>query len=188
MNIGIAADGIFGRDIIRNRTANLAIGCAVFVVLMVLGAYVRIPLFFTPVPITLQTFFVLLSGALLGRKWGAISQAAYLSIGAFGLPVFQGYGSGASHIFGPTGGYLFGFIAASYVAGLLIGPDNRKAQLKIAASMAASLAVIYTFGVIWLKLFLGVSFSAALVMGLYPFLPGAAIKLIAASYVYNFTR
>ena len=103
----------------KSGVLDSAIGCVFFVALMSLGAYVRIPVFFTPVPITLQTLFVVLSGAMLGKKWGMASQAIYISLGAIGLPVFQGYGYGMGHILGPTGGYLAGFVLASYVVGSL---------------------------------------------------------------------
>ncbi len=152
---------------------------------MAIGAYVRIPLFFTPVPITLQTFFVLLSGAVLGRKFGAVSQAVYICIGAFGLPVFQGYGYGMTHILGPTGGYLLGFIPASYAVGYLMKNKGCGEEMsRIFFAMITGLLVIYLFGVIWLKLFLGAGLSASLMLGLYPFLPGEVLKVIAALYVY----
>ncbi|MFH0840153.1 MAG: biotin transporter BioY [Candidatus Omnitrophota bacterium] len=145
----------------------------------------RIPLFFTPVPLTLQTFFVLLSGAVLGRKWGAASQVLYLSLGAFGLPVFQGYGYGISHIFGPTGGYLFGFICAAYIVGYFTESGIfEKKSFSIFLAMIAGLVVVYLCGIAWLKLLLGANLKATLVMGLYPFLPGEVVKVIAASYMY----
>ena len=184
MNIELSLGNILEKTTIRNRTTNLAIGCGVFVILMVLGAYVRIPLFFTPVPITLQTFFVLLAGAMLGRKWGALSQLTYLFLGLSGLPVFQGYGAGAAHIFGPTGGYLIGFVFASYVVGYLLQQRKDAGIFRILASMAVGLVVIYAFGITWLKLLLGTDLSTAFILGLYPFLPGAVVKLIAASSLY----
>ncbi len=189
MSMGLALSNRLGKTIVKNRTASLAIGCGIFVILMVLGAYIRIPLFFTPVPITLQTFFVLLSGAMLGRKWGTLSQISYLLLGAFGLPVFQGYGAGAAHIFGPTGGYLFGFVCASYLIGYFLHRDESAGIFKILVSMTMGLIVIYAFGIMHLKLLLGVDLSTAFILGLYPFLPGAAVKLIAASsIIYGFPR
>jgi biotin transport system substrate-specific component len=172
------------REIVINKTAVRIIGCSIFVILTAIGAYIRIPLFFTPVPITLQTFVVLLSGAVLGRRLGPLSQAVYVAAGAFGLPVFQGYGYGVSHIFGPTGGYLFGFVAASFIAGYLAKDRTaEKGMTKIFLTMITALAVIYFFGVAWLKLFLGTSLSSALILGLYPFIPGEVVKVIAASYI-----
>jgi len=188
MNIEAPITNITGKAITRTKTTNVAIGCGVFVILMILGAYIRIPLFFTPVPITLQTFFVLLSGAMLGKRWGALSQISYLFLGSLGLPVFEGYGAGMAHLFGPTGGYLFGFVCASYLVGYLLKQDKTSGMFKVSISMMAGLVMIYVFGIAWLKLFLGTSLSTTLIFGFYPFLPGALIKLIAASSIYMSLR
>ncbi len=176
------------RPFIVGRTAIYATGCGLFVVLMILGAYVRIPLFFTPVPITLQTFFVLLAGAMLGRRWGAASQIIYLLLGATGLPVFQGYGAGIAHILGPTGGYLAGFMCAAYIVGYMLHEKEEKNLSKIIGSMAVGLAIIYVLGTAYLKMILGIRYPQALLLGFYPFLPGAVIKLVAASFVYKHIR
>lgn len=170
---------VLKREIALDKTTSCILGCSAFALLTAIGAYVRIPLFFTPVPLTFQTFFVLLSGAALGRKWGSASQILYVSLGAFGLPVFQGYGYGIAHIFGPTGGYLFGFICASYLTGYLLEKKFGAFQ-----AMIAGIIAVYFCGVIWLKLLLCASFGASLIMGLYPFLPGEVVKLIAARYIY----
>src|SRR5512137_1746469 len=100
-------------ELIRSKAASRAAAVAVFAVLSMLGAFVRIPIPWSPVPLTLQTFFVLLSGACLGRRLGAVSQVCYVLVGIAGLPVFSQAGSGLLYLAGPTGGYLAGFIAAS---------------------------------------------------------------------------
>lgn len=87
-------EAILKREIVVNKTACRIIGVTVFVILTSLGAFVRIPLPFTPVPVTLQTFFVLLSGAVLGGAIGAASQLSYLLLGTAGLPIFTNAGSG----------------------------------------------------------------------------------------------
>jgi biotin transport system substrate-specific component len=81
------------------------------------GAQIRIPLPFTPVPITMQTFFVLSSGVALGAFWGSFSQILYILMGAFGFPYFSGWSAGVKTIIGPTGGYIIGFAIASYLSG-----------------------------------------------------------------------
>jgi biotin transport system substrate-specific component len=91
---------------------------AMFGAATAMGAYIMIPL--PPVPITLQTLFVVLAGALLGGRLGALSQVVYLLLGIIGLPVFHGGKGGLGILLGPTGGYLVGFIAAAYVVGKLI--------------------------------------------------------------------
>ena len=145
-------------------------------------AQVQIPLPFTPVPITGQTFGVLLVGAALGSKRGAASLGLYLAEGAFGLPFFAGGAHGLSIVTGATGGYLLGFIAAAYVIGMLA---ERGLERNVGASFIPFLTgtiIIYVCGVIWLAIFLG-SFSQALEFGLLPFLIGDALKLIAAALV-----
>ncbi len=180
----IALQRTLSKPLTINKTAARIAGCLTFALLTAIGAYIRIPLFFTPVPITLQTFVVLLSGAVLGKRLGPVSQITYILFGAFGLPVFQGYGYGISHILGTTGGYLFGFIAASYIAGYLAKDrTTEKGMTKIFLTMITALAVVYFFGVAWLKLFLGTNLSSALMLGLYPFIPGEVVKVITASYI-----
>jgi len=148
--------------------------------LLVAGlAQIRIPLPFTPVPITGQTFAVLLVGAALGARLGAFSLGLYLVEGLVGLPVFAGGAGGVAALLGPTGGYLAGFLAAAYVVGLLAerGGDRRfRTALPI---FLAGEAIIYLFGVPWLGLYIG--FQKALAAGLYPFLIGDAVKLVAAA-------
>ena len=153
---------------------------------MILGAYIRIPLPFTPVPITLQTFFVILGAAVLGRKYAAYAMVGYISLGALGLPVFQGYGSGLLHIFGPTGGYLVGFVVASVVIGMLL--DNPRENISfgwVVFSTALGQLVIYAFGVLWISLLLKINLYKAVYLGFIPFIPGALFKLMTASLLYS---
>ena len=95
-------EAVLKKEVILDKTLCRVMGVLTFVILTSLGAFVRIPLPFSPVPITLQTFFVLLSGALLGSNLGTISQLSYLLLGASGLPVFTGAGSGLFYLLGPT--------------------------------------------------------------------------------------
>lgn len=149
-----------------------------FVIMTALGAYIRIPLPFTPVPITLQTFFVLLCGAVLGKKIGSLTQASYVALGALGLPVFQGYGSGLLHLAGPTGGYLVGFMVAAFLVGHFV---KRGALL----AMITGLLAIYACGILWLIAGYGFDPAKAVSLGFIPFIPGAILKLIAASWIYS---
>ncbi len=143
-------------------------------------AQVRIPLPFTPVPLTGQTFAVLLVGATLGAGRGAASMALYIGLGALGLPVFAGGESGLTYLSGPTLGYLIGFVIAAYVMGLLA---ERGLERNVGTSLIPFLAgtmIIYLCGVVWLASLLG-SLETALTAGVYPFLIGDLLKLIAAS-------
>lgn len=138
-------------------------------------AQVRIPLPFTPVPITGQTFGVLLIGAALGSRRGAASLALYLAIGALGLPVFAGGSGGLTHFLGPTAGYLAGFLIAGWVVGWLAERGWGKGLRSSLPLFLLGQAIIYLFGVAWLAMSIGP--SAAVVQGLLPFLPLDALKV-----------
>jgi biotin transport system substrate-specific component len=147
--------------------------------LVALLAQVRIPLPFTPVPLTGQTLAVLLVGAALGSRGGAASLALYLVAGALGLPVFTGWGSGLAHLAGPTGGYLLGFVVAAFVVGWLCERRlDRRWRTALLPFLAGEL-VIYACGLPWLAAYVGA--ENALAAGLWPFLPGDALKLLLAA-------
>ena len=141
------------------------------------GAFVAIPI--GPAPITLQTLFVLLSGLLLGSKWGLASAGVYLLAGACGLPVFAGGMGGLGRLAGPTGGYLVGFLPAVYLVGFISEKGGKKVIFDIIA-MICGTVVIYAFGVTWLKILTGKTFTQVLVIGMFPFLIGDALKIAAA--------
>ncbi len=166
----------------------LALGMAVLTGLM---AQIRIPLPLTPVPITGQTFAVLLSGILLGRNWGGISMAVYATLGAIGIPWFAGFGGGPAILFGPTGGYIFGFILAAlfigYISDRFIKSRNFIPMLLL--MLFANFILIHGTGLIqlsvWLNFVKGSSptFYEILAMGTLPFMVGGLIKVIAAAAV-----
>lgn len=144
-------------------------------------AQVRIPL--QPVPVTGQTFAVLLVGMALGSRRGALAVLTYLGMGAAGLPFFTGAQSGLAYMAGPTGGYLVGFVAAAWLVGWLAEQGWDRSLLKTLAAMALGNILIYLFGVSWLARIVGgfVGDSGALALGLYPFLLGDALKALAAA-------
>lgn len=150
--------------------------------LVVLCTQIRIPLPFTPVPITGQTFAVLLLPALLGGWRGPAAVAAYLLQGAFGLPFFSGGNAGWVALAGPTGGYLVGFLAAAVVIPLILG-RGAAGPARIIVAMLAGNVAIYLFGVPWLDRFVDGGLLAAVGLGMTPFLVGDAIKLLAAAAV-----
>jgi len=152
---------------------------------MALGAHVRIPLPFTPVPITLQTFFLSLAGATLGPVFGVVSQVVYLFLGAVGVPVFAG-GSGVMYLIqSATTGYLIGFIAAAALVGWLIRSRKDPGIAWILFSMAAGNLVVYTCGVLWLLLYLRLSLVSTFAIGVLPFLAGDVAKLCAAAGLFR---
>ena len=179
---------VLNKEICLTKTACGILGALSFMALTTAGAYLRIPLPFTPVPITLQTFFVLLAGAILGRRLGSLSQAGYLLVGIFGLPVFTGGLYGFARLFGPTGGYLIGFVLASYAIGKLLGGDDDAPFVKIVAAMVVGLAILFTAGTIQLALVMHISGEQAVALGVLPFIPGDFIKLLAAATIYQRTQ
>lgn len=144
--------------------------------LFAISAQVSIHLPFSPVPVTGQTLAVLLAGLLLGKDLAAASVGAYLVQGAAGLPFFAGGRSGLAALLGPTGGYLFGFLAAAYVAGLLSKLRFRRSTFQTAVALLAGNLIIYIFGLSWLVRF--VPGSRVLSLGLYPFLAGDLLKIL----------
>jgi len=171
------------KEIIVNKIFCLTLGVLLFVILMSLGAFVRIPLPFTPVPLTLQTLFVLLSGLFLGKHLGAIAQISYVILGISGLPIFAGAGSGLNYLLGPTGGYLFGFVLAAFFVGKFIkhAKDNLFSVLSV---LFIGDLIILICGILWLKFLLGYSSVKLLSIGLIPFIPGDLLKAVFAASLY----
>jgi biotin transport system substrate-specific component len=167
----------------RRAIASIA-GIASFVGLTILGANIIIPL--TPVPVTLQTLFVLLAGAVIGSRRGALSQFLYVGAGAVGLPFFAGFAGGWTILGGPTGGYLLSFLFVPFLVGRLL-PRSTSIRWQVFVFSAATL-VIFAFGLAYLALFYTHSLSAAVTVGLVPFIPGAVFKIAAATSIYRSFR
>lgn len=164
----------------------LALGFAMATGLL---AQVRFALPFTPVPVTGQTFGVLLAGVLLGRSWGGISMALYAGLGALGIPWFAGFTGGIGALAGPTGGYLFGFVLTALFLGYVTDKYVRSRKFGYMAGLMslATLFLIFLPGLvqlgIWSNFITGnsVSVSQLLALGFYPFLIGAVVKIAAAA-------
>jgi biotin transport system substrate-specific component len=154
------------------RTALLA-GTATFVALMAAGAWAAIPV--GPVPVTLQTFFLLLAAPVMKRR-AVVPAAVYLLLGTLNLPVFHAGLSGIGVLLGPSGGFLIGFVPAAAVAGLAYETRSRGIRL---AGLAGATAVIYACGVAWLLFSAGLTLPAAFLVGVLPFLPGDVLKIAA---------
>jgi biotin transport system substrate-specific component len=149
-----------------------------------IAAQVRIPLGFTPVPITGQVFAVLLAGVLMGRFYGGLSQVMYVGLGVAGLPWFAGLSGGLGAIAGPSGGYLIGFVVAAELIGRV---SDRWVEARHFvpqfALMLAAVAVIHLCGVVQLAVWLGGHLKQALVMGTLPFLAVDAAKTVLAASI-----
>jgi biotin transport system substrate-specific component len=153
--------------------------------LIAVGGYIAIPV--GPVPIVLQNLFVLVAALLLGSRWAAASVAVYLLAGACGLPVFAGGGGGLGHLFGPRGGYLFGFLVAAWTVGRISEISRQRPAAEITGMVLGSL-IIYAVGVPWLGTLLGFSLGKALAVGMYPFILGDALKIAAAWLIVRSVR
>jgi biotin transport system substrate-specific component len=149
--------------------------------LVALCAHISIPLGFTPVPITLQPFAVLLLGLLLAPEISFAALTLYLLEGAAGLPVFSPHGlGGVAQLFGPTGGYLLAAPFAAAVAGLAYRDGKRKLLSALAGAALGDL-ILLAIGTLWLGVLAHTSFSALLSQSVLPFLPSDAAKVIAAA-------
>jgi len=169
----------------KNPDLQMMVHASLLAALTAVGAYLSIPI--GPVPIVLQSLFVLLAGLLLGRAWGTASIGIYLLAGAFGLPVFAGGTGGVGRFFGSTGGYLLGFLPAVYITGL-ISEKGGKNVLKDVSAMICGSVLIYAFGVSWLKVITGMELNRAVAVGMLPFLPGDALKIAAAAFIAKSVR
>ncbi|MGW8482456.1 biotin transporter BioY [Microbacterium sp. NPDC055903] len=169
---GVLADllpGSLARDVALTVTGTAAIAAA---------GYITIPLWFTPVPISLATFAVLLTGAALGPVRGIASAGLYLALGLIGVPLFA---HGASGWAFSSFGYILGYVVAAAIVGALA---RRRSDRTVAATLglaALGSLAIYACGVPWLALFLGLDLGTAIALGVAPFLIGDAIKIAAMS-------
>jgi biotin transport system substrate-specific component len=170
------------------RKLVLALGMAVLTGLL---AQARVPVPWSPVPITGQTFAVLLAGVVLGSRWGGISLGVYAGLGAIGLPWFTGWAGGIGVLIGPTGGYIIGFILAALFLGYFTDKYVRSRSFfsMLGLMLFANFVLIYIPGLIqlnlWLSLVKGeaVTLSQLLMMGAIPFIAGDVTKAVVAAAI-----
>ena len=164
------------QEVVDNAGVRKVDGGMMFVLLTSLGAYVAIWfLNITPIPITLQPLFVILSGAILGPRAGALAMASYVLLGAAGAPVFAGGRAGYIWLFGPTGGYLLAYPAASFVVGLLAG--RTAGGLRLLGALTIGMAMIYLGGLSYLWISTRQDLGAVVMQSVLPFLPGDLLKI-----------
>jgi len=161
---------MFG-DLKRARLIAYSAAC---IGLIALGGWISIP--FIPVPFTLQTLFVLLTGAVMKRQ-AALPVTLFILLGALGLPLFHNGMAGPGVLLGPTGGYLLGFVFAALVVGLAYERNARSLHI---CGLAAGTAAIYLFGMAWLMVSTGMGPVPAFTAGVLPFIAGDVIKAGAA--------
>ncbi len=155
------------------------VGFALFTALM---AQVEVRLPFTPVPLTGQTFAVLLCGAVLGSRRAFASQMLYLGAGATGFPFFSGGGSTFLHLLGPTGGYLWSFPLAAGLLGWLVEHGASRKTWKLALALIGADAFILVSGALWLRALFAVPFREACLLGFYPFLVSDILKIALVGF------
>lgn len=171
-------------QVIQNTTARRVLAVLIFAVLTALGAHLAVPVPGTQVPITMQTLFVTLAGAMLGPYLGAASQVLYLMAGIAGAPVFA-MGSGFAYLFGPTGGYLLSYPLAAALTGVLCGRDRStgaRAFLRIALAMLLASGLILALGWAQLSLLTGDA-GRALRLGVLPFIAGDLLKVALGALI-----
>ena len=154
--------------------------CALFAALTAVCSQIQIPL--PAIPINLALFAVHLCAALLAPRYAALSMAAYILLGAVGVPVFASFGSGPAVLFGKTGGYIIGYILCVAIVGLL----SRRLGFtfpKLCLSMVIGVAVCYVFGTAWFMVISGLNLATSLSYCVLPFLPGDAVKILLAAFL-----
>lgn len=162
----------------RAKTTQLLTLSALLCALCAVFSQIQIPI--PPVPISLSLLAVHLCGALLGSRWGTAAVCCYVALGAVGVPVFSGFAGGVSVLFGPTGGFLIGYILCAYAVGTLtarLGFSRRSLLL----SMAAGTLLCYGAGTAWFMLVTGTDLAGSLTACVLPFIPGDSLKILLAA-------
>lgn len=165
----------------KNRLLKTAY-TAMFTAIIIICAQIMIP--FGQVPFTLQTLGVFVSAALLGWKRGTLSVLVYIFAGLVGLPVFTGFNGGAGVLFGPTGGYIIGFVFTALIVGIMTERLGKKLWVLV-VSMVLGMAVCYAFGTVWFMIITGTGFAAALMLCVVPYLIADALKIAIAAVLCN---
>ena len=160
-------------------TAGKLVYYALFAALTAICSQIAIPLPMD-VPLSLATFAVMLSGALLGSFGGAVSQLVYILLGAVGVPVFAGFRGGPDRLVGPTGGYIIGYVFMALVIGLILSKSGTGFGVTVFA-MTAGTVVCYLFGTVWYLILMKSALLPALTACVLPFLPGDVLKILLAA-------
>ncbi|RKQ29652.1 biotin transporter BioY [Oceanobacillus halophilus] len=164
----------------KNTKLRMLINCSIFAAITAILAQVEIPL--PLIPISGQTLAVGIAATILGSRQGAIAMVCYAAIGGVGLPVFAGFSGGPQVLVGPSGGYIFGFIAAAYVTGLILEKTKFTIPMALFANIVG-MVVTLIFGTLQLKLVLDLEWGAAMAAGVYPFIVVGLIKAFLASWI-----
>jgi biotin transport system substrate-specific component len=165
----------------RSSNVRKMVYAALFAALTAAGAWISLPLPY--VPVTLQTMFTMLAGAVLGPYYGALAMIVYVLLGLIGLPVFAQGQSGFGTLAGPAGGYLIGFVVGAVVIGLLARMKKKPGFLWLCFAMATGELVVYAFGVAQLAVVAGMPIDRAIYLGALLFVPGDVLKIAVAALI-----
>lgn len=182
----VALQPIDQGNYITNRVASTVLQITAGAFFLGLSAHIKIPLFFTPIPLSLQTLAALLLGASLGKNKGFFAVLLYLGWGCLGLPVFASGVATPMHLLGPSGGYIVGFLGLAYLTGLFIEKNPAATLLKTTIVLMGMCLLQLGLGTAWLSLYLG--WDYAFTAGFVPFLPGEILKVIAATSIIELKR
>ncbi|WP_249872110.1 biotin transporter BioY [Oceanobacillus saliphilus] len=164
----------------KSKRLRVILNCSIFAAITAILAQVEIPL--PLIPISGQTLAVGIAATVLGSRQGALAMVCYAAIGAVGLPVFAGFSGGPQVLVGPSGGYIFGFVAAAYVTGLILEKTKFTIRMAMIANTVGMIVTLF-FGTIQLKFVLDLGWNTALAAGVYPFIVVGLIKAYLASWI-----
>ena len=159
-------------------TKEMAVTAVMTAILCIIGPWaIQIPI--SPVPITLCSMGIYFALYVLGLKLGTLSVLLYVLLGSFGVPVFTNFSGGIGKLLGPTGGYIIGYLFLALICGFFLERFPEKLPLHVLGFVLGT-AVLYLFGTLWLGYQLKLNFTAALMAGVIPYIPGDAVKLFLA--------
>jgi len=173
-------------EVVQDQRVRTAIGVVAFALLTAFGAQIAVRLPWTPVPVTLQPLFVILAGAMLGPRLGALAMAVYVAVGSLGAPVYANGGAGLPWLLGPTGGYLMAAPAAAFVTGWMACRSD--GGLALLAGLAVGVFTMYLGGVVQLMVLTGQGVGAVVAIGVMPFLIGDVTKIVLAFSIERSAR
>ena len=165
----------------KNSVTKKICMCGLFAALTAVFSQIQIPM--ASVPINLATFSVMLSGSILGWKYGAVSQIVYVLLGMVGAPVFAGFTGGLGVVAGKTGGYIIGYIACAFIVGLMTEKIKIARKIILPISMVIGTIACYILGTTWFMILTNTGLWQSLVWCVIPFLIGGAIKIAVASAI-----
>ena len=170
----------------RTKTQEMAL-CALFAALTAVLSQVAIPI--GPVPVNMATIAIFSSGALLGSRLGALSMLVWVALGVVGVPVFSMFRGGLGIIFGPTGGFIMGYIPAAFLIGFFVEKWNKRNKIYMyPAAMLTGALVYFTMGTLWYMAVSNVGMAEALAVCVVPFIPGDIAKITAATLLVHRLR